>query len=64
VSEFDQLYNTPMSELSLTDLHRIIRRAKRRQAKVAWLLHRQRRIRILAAERRQRIAAIADRWSA
>lgn len=63
MSDFDLLYNTPLSELSLTDLHRIIRRAKRRQVKVAWLAHRQRRIRLLVAERRRRIDAIAALWS-
>jgi len=58
-AEFDLLYNTPVCDLSLTDLHRIIRRAQRRQRKAAWLPHRQRRIRILVAARRRRIDAIA-----
>lgn len=55
-------YDTRPADLSLTELHRIIRGMQRRQ-RLVWLHHRAARLRVLKAERRHRVALIADRWT-
>jgi hypothetical protein len=57
-------YSTPLSAMTLLDIHRSITYLQRRQLKVAWLAHRARRVTVLRRAREQRLQVIAARRAA